>query len=101
MAQPTDYVPWSVFEWFVGIQGAVGAAFMGLILRYLKGHLKEDDERFEKMDKKLDMEHMENKEDLQRTRADVLAGQRGLADQFGALRRVLDDILLRRRDHNS
>ena|ERR1019366_8387863 len=97
MNQPPDvYVPWSVFEWFIGICMTAFAASTALIFRYVGRHFKEDDDRFHAINTKLDIEHQETKECLIQSRSDLLAGQRHLADDFRAVRRVLDDILLKK-----
>jgi hypothetical protein len=96
-ASPDAYVPWSVFEWFIGIFITAFGGFFALLGWFFKRHLREDDQRFEMQEAHIQIKHAENIASIQQIRGDVLAGQSNLATQFTAIRRTLDDVLLQRR----
>jgi hypothetical protein len=94
---PDAYVPWSVFEWCVGIILAANAASLEWFRRLFNRHLNDDNRRFELAEAMIERRHAENAAGREGLRAEFSKGNENLMSQMIAMRREIVDVLLQLR----
>ena len=102
----SEILTWDLFKWIMGGVLTWMGVLSGMIYRAttirnaLEAHYKDDTARFERLEKRMEIEHAENIAAGERTRADLLKGQQNLATDFAQTRQFLQDFVLKQLDRD-